>query len=102
MSIADQLRKAVNQSGMSGNALAKAAGVSQPAISRFLQGSDIKFSAADKLAAYIGLELSPSPGKLAKPAVPGVVTAKTDSKSKAKIRAAAPPFSKGKSKNKGR
>ena len=66
MAIAEQLRRAVKASELSGNALAKAAGISQPALSRFMQGEAISLAAADKLAAYFGLALAPN-----KPTKPG-------------------------------
>lgn len=63
MAIEDQLRQAIKASAESGNSIAKATGVSQPAISRFLSGEDIRFSAASKLAAYFNLELRPAAPK---------------------------------------
>ncbi|QDU25584.1 helix-turn-helix protein [Anatilimnocola aggregata] len=68
MSLEDQLRTAIKDSGQPGLAIAKATGVSQPAISRFLSGEDIRFSAASKLAEYFGLELRPVDQKAKKPA----------------------------------
>jgi len=61
MPLSEQLRAAIRASAESGNAIAKAAGISQPVMSRFLSGNDIKFSAADKLATYFGLVLTKSP-----------------------------------------
>ncbi|MGI8981635.1 MAG: helix-turn-helix domain-containing protein [Pirellulaceae bacterium] len=58
-SLIDALRKTVQDSGLSDNALAKLIHVSQPTISRFRAGNDIKFSVAAKLAEHFGLELQP-------------------------------------------
>jgi plasmid maintenance system antidote protein VapI len=60
MSLSGTLRKVVRESSISDNSLAKALGLSQPTISRFRLGNDIKFSVADKLATYFGLELMPA------------------------------------------
>lgn len=63
MPIETQLREAIRTSELSGNALAKAAGVSQSAVSRFMSGEDIRLSAASKLAEHFGLELRPADAK---------------------------------------
>lgn len=53
-----QLRKAIADSGQSLNALAKASGVSQPVLSRFVAGQrDIYWATACKLAKELGLQL---------------------------------------------
>ena len=70
MSISDTLRNAVAESGLSDNALAKELGLSQPTITRFRQGNDIKFSVADRMAVYFGLQLAPVTGKAGKVAKP--------------------------------
>jgi|GEM_PF-3889211 len=59
MAITDDLRAAINASGKSATALAKETGISQPTISRFIGGADIKFSVAAKLAEHFGLDLQP-------------------------------------------
>lgn len=51
------LRAAIRNSGKSANELAKATGVPQPTITRFLAGADMRLSRADKLAAHLGLKL---------------------------------------------
>lgn len=56
-SIADQLRHAVLVSGQSANAIAKACGVPQTTLSRFLRGEDMSIHRAAKIAAYLGLSL---------------------------------------------
>lgn len=57
MTITDELRAAINASGKSATALAKETGISQPTISRFIGGADIKFSVAAILAEHFALEL---------------------------------------------
>jgi plasmid maintenance system antidote protein VapI len=56
--ISEQLRAAIQDSGLSHNELAKATGVNQPSISRFVSGDrGLGSESIDKLAAYLGLEL---------------------------------------------
>lgn len=55
--IAEQLRAAIQASGQSANEIAKATGVSQPTISRFLRGEDMGIHRAAIIAKYLGLEL---------------------------------------------
>lgn len=55
--IADVLRQAIEKCGLSALALSKATGVSQPTITEFLHGKDIRLQTAQKLAKYLGLEL---------------------------------------------
>jgi predicted transcriptional regulator len=55
--MANRLRKAINESGLSAHALAKATGVPQPTITRFLNGADMRLSNADNIASFLGLEL---------------------------------------------
>lgn len=55
--VAEQLRKAIRDSGQSANAIAKATGVDQTLISRFLRGKDMGIERASLVAAYLGLEL---------------------------------------------
>ena len=57
--IADQLRKAIADSGHSANHIAKETGVDQTLISRFLRGKDMGIVRAAKIAAFLGLELKP-------------------------------------------
>lgn len=57
--IADQLKKAIRESGLTSYALGKAADVGQPVIDRFLSGErDIRMATAAKLAFSLGCELS--------------------------------------------
>lgn len=54
-----QLRSAVTESGKSQYRIAKATGISQPAITRFVNGDrSISLETADKLAAYFGMSLT--------------------------------------------
>lgn len=56
--MAEKLRAAIRESGMSANALGQATGVEQTTISRFLKGSDMGIHKASKIATYLGLKLS--------------------------------------------
>jgi transcriptional regulator with XRE-family HTH domain len=63
MSISEQLREAIEQSGLSLREIAKASGVTQPALSYFLsekpsQRRGIHIETADKLAEYFGMALT--------------------------------------------
>ena len=58
--MSEQLRQAIEQSGMSHYAICKAAGLDQAAMSRFMSGkSGLATSSVDKLAALFNLELKP-------------------------------------------
>lgn len=57
------LREAILASGMSAGELWKLSGVSQPTITEFLRGKDIRLSTAEKIAAHVGVELKQRPGK---------------------------------------
>lgn len=60
MSIEQQLREAIDRSGLTRYAIAKGAGVGYDALSRFLdQGRDIRLSTIEALAAYFGMTLTP-------------------------------------------
>lgn len=61
MSISDQLRQAISESGKSANVLAKETGVPQPTITRFLNGAEMRTGSIDKLSAYLGLTLTKEP-----------------------------------------
>lgn len=64
MTLSEDLRRAINESGLSINALSKECGVTQPALSRFVRGDrDIKLGSADKLAEYFRLRLMPEEEK---------------------------------------
>jgi plasmid maintenance system antidote protein VapI len=57
VSISSQLRDAIKDSGQSANALARATGVPQPTITRFLNGAQMRTENIDRLAEYFGLKL---------------------------------------------
>ena len=58
--MADALRRAVRDSGLTVNAVAAAAGVAQPVLFRFMTGErDLTLRTAQKLADHFGLELGP-------------------------------------------
>ena len=55
--LADKLRAAIRGSGETATKISEEAGISQPAVTRFLHGADMRLSRAAKLAAYLGLDL---------------------------------------------
>jgi len=58
--MAETLRKAVEDSGMTVAAISRGAGIAQPVLHRFVSGErDLTLRTADKLAVYFGLELRP-------------------------------------------
>ena len=58
-SLADQLRKAIKDSGLSMYAVAKGSGLSYPATLRFISGErDLFLSSATKLAHFLGMEFT--------------------------------------------
>ena len=58
--ITETLRRAINESGLSFLALEKATGVLRQSLMPFARGeAGINIDAADKLAVYFGLELTP-------------------------------------------
>ena len=69
------IRRAVNDSGLSLNELAKRSGVSQPQLSRFMRGErSLTLDSAAKLFQYLGLRVSVEsigrPSKAEAPAKP--------------------------------
>jgi plasmid maintenance system antidote protein VapI len=61
MTMTETLRKAVRTSGQSMYAIAAAAGLTRPSLSRFMaETQSLRLDMADKLAAYLGLELRPA------------------------------------------
>jgi len=57
--ITDQLKRAIEASGLTTYMLAKRSGVPQPVLHRFMAGEQgLKLSTADKLAAYLKLRLT--------------------------------------------
>ena len=55
--IAEQLRKAIQECGLSARKLEEETVVPHPTITRFLAGADMRISRAAKIAAFLGLEL---------------------------------------------
>jgi len=55
--LAEQLRRAILASGYSANEIAKASGVPQTTLSRFLRGGEMSIGRASKVAAFLGLVL---------------------------------------------
>lgn len=51
------LRQAIQSSGVSAAELGRKTGISQPTITRFLAGADLRLSTAEILAAHFGLKL---------------------------------------------
>lgn len=67
--LADQLRAAIDSSGLTAYALAKAAGVHPQLIGRWLKGErDLTLTSADKLAAALGIRGAKTISR--KPAIP--------------------------------
>lgn len=58
--MAQQLRDAIENSGVSLLALSKVCGVPQPRLHDFMNGRDIRLSTAQKLANHFGLVILPS------------------------------------------
>ncbi len=59
--ITDALRQACQEKGMNTKAMALAAGIPQSGLHRFLaDGCELRTGNADKLAAFLGLELTPT------------------------------------------
>jgi ribosome-binding protein aMBF1 (putative translation factor) len=56
--LAAKLRSAIRASGLSAHQLSKHIDLSVPTITRFLLGSDMLLSRAEKIAAYFGLKLT--------------------------------------------
>lgn len=58
-SLGDDLRQAIAESGQSHYAIAKATGVAQPVITRFVNGTrSISLETAGKLAIFFGMKLT--------------------------------------------
>jgi transcriptional regulator with XRE-family HTH domain len=58
-SLANDLRRAIQESGMSLQALGQATGVERGSISRFVKGQrSLRLDKAEKLAAFFGLSLT--------------------------------------------
>ncbi len=67
--LTDALRAAIEQSGLTGYRIAMATGIDNSNLARFLRGElSLRLDKADRLAAYLGLQLVPDPD--AKPPEP--------------------------------
>jgi len=56
-SLADQLRDAIRESGLTHYALAKRAGTTPTVIDKFMDGKDVRLETADRLAHALRLQL---------------------------------------------
>jgi cyanate lyase len=64
MKLTTGLKRAMRESGRSYGALSRGTGLALPIITRFANGErSLKIESADKLAAYLGLELRPMTNK---------------------------------------
>lgn len=60
MSMADTIRRAIDQSGESRYAISQATGIAESTLSRFYNGvGDLKLETADMICQHLGLELRP-------------------------------------------
>jgi transcriptional regulator with XRE-family HTH domain len=59
--LSDQIRAAVESCGKSRYQICKDTGIHQAALSRFMAGTGITTSTLDKLAEYLGLEITVRP-----------------------------------------
>ena len=63
------LKAAIESSGVTRYRIAKDTGITEPSLSQFMQGAtSLRLDKADRLAAYLGLQLTPDPD--AKPPEP--------------------------------
>ena len=76
--IAEALRASIRASGQSADEIAEATGVSQPTMTRFVQGRDIRLSRAEKIAVHLGLELTLSTGKASRASTPKKLYSEAD------------------------
>jgi plasmid maintenance system antidote protein VapI len=60
LTMAEQLRRAIRESGQPITAVARGSGIPQPVLHRFVKGErDLTLRTAEKLLVYFGLELRP-------------------------------------------
>ena len=57
--VSEQMRKAIEQSGMSRYAICKVTGIDKATLSRFMAGRGLSMEALDRLCRFLGLELKP-------------------------------------------
>lgn len=67
MTVSDQLRKAIRDTGLSGAKLSKSLEMSDTTITRFLAGKQLQSDKVDELCERLGLELRPVESRKRKP-----------------------------------
>jgi transcriptional regulator with XRE-family HTH domain len=83
--LTDALRAAVEQSGLTGYRIALATGIDNSNLARFLRGElSLRLDKADRLAAYLGLQLVPDPDAKPPEPTPANLARPTLAKRKAK------------------
>jgi DNA-binding phage protein len=88
LTLTDSLRTAIRESGLTCYRIAKDTGVDKAVLSRFLRGSvSPQLDAADRLAAYLGLQLVPAPDAKPPEPTPASLARPTLAKRKAKRKA---------------
>jgi len=67
MPFSDQIRQTMKEyseaKGVSVNQIAKACGIAQASLSRFVNGSELRSGSLDKLMEFLGLEVAKKPTK---------------------------------------
>ena len=63
MSLAQHLRLAIRRSGLSVNQIAKASGVDQSTLNKFVNGdrNNLRLDVADRLVRFLGIRVRPPP-----------------------------------------
>ncbi len=61
MKMSDQIRRAIEESGLSRYRIAKATGVDEGILSRFMHGSSMRTDTLDRIAECLGLVLRVDP-----------------------------------------
>lgn len=56
-SLSDQVRQAIRTSGLTPYRIAKETGVSEPTLSRFLNGGTIRLALVDRIAELLGMRI---------------------------------------------
>lgn len=64
--VSEALRKALEGCGQTRYAVSKTTGIPESVLSRFVYGQPLRGANLDKLADYLGLVLTPKPGKTRK------------------------------------
>jgi len=63
MKLSDEIRRAIQSSGLSRYEIAKRSGVQQSALSRFVRGEGLSTASLDRLAPVLGLHLVVDPAR---------------------------------------